>query len=126
MAATKFLTETRQAIVDLVSDGLCLKDAARVADVREKTLKGWLTRGRKEASGSYREFADAIDVARREAEAREKPMDRDELKLVVSRAAKNGSVAAQKLYWKILHRGTSSPGTSNDAFAGLDDASRES
>lgn len=118
---TKFLPETRQAIIGLVGDGLCLKDAARAAGVREKTLKGWLTRGRKEDSGSYREFADAIDVARREVEAREKPMTRDELKLVVSRAAKNGSVAAQKLYWEMLHRGASTPPeTPSDPFAELD------
>lgn len=123
MAATKFTSDNRKAVVGLFRSGLSLKDVARVAGVREKTLKGWLTRGRKETSGSYREFADAIDLARREADAREKPLTRRELKLLVSRAAKAGSVAAQKLYWEIL-RADAGDDDQQDPFDELDAAAR--
>lgn len=102
MAASKFNPDTCQTIAELVFDGLTIKDAARTADVREKTVKGWITKGRQEEAGPYRDFVNALDEARQEATEREQPMDADELKLAVSRAAKKGSVAAQKLLWEML------------------------
>ena len=63
--ASKFTPEARGAVLDLLADGLSLKDACRESDIREKTVKGWLTRGRKEDNGDYAEFAAAVDgVAR--------------------------------------------------------------
>lgn|GEM_PF-4575624 len=100
--ATKFTPENRDGILELLADGLSLKDASREVGVREKTVKGWLTRGRKEEDGEYAEFAAAVDSAREEFEQKERPMSEAELLLAVSRAAKKGSVAAQKLLWDML------------------------
>jgi transposase len=121
MAAPKFNPDTCEAIVELVFDGLSTSDAARAAGVNVKTVKNWLTRGRREGDGPYSDFADAIERAREESAEREQPMDEDELRIVVSRAAKKGSVAAQKLYWEML-RSKKDPGGEKpaDPFEELD------
>lgn len=122
MAAPKFQPDTCQLIAELIFDGLSLKDAAREAKVSEKTVKNWLTRGRKEGEGPYADFAVAIEQAREEAASREQPMTEEELRLVVSRAAKGGSVQAQKLYWEMLKRGHQDDPNQkpDDPFAQLD------
>jgi IS30 family transposase len=112
--ASKFTAENRGAILDLLADGISLRDACREVGINEKTVKGWLTRGRKEGDGDYAEFAVAVDASRQEAAEAEAPMNGDELRLVVSRAAKNGSVQAQKLYWEMLRAGED-PGEEEEA-----------
>lgn len=121
MASTKFTAETRAALLDLFADGLSLKDVCREVGLREKTVKHWLTRGRKEDEGDYAEFAAAVDASRQDAADFEAPMDEAELKLAVSRAAKKGSVAAQKLLWEMLRAATDDPADQDaDPFADLD------
>jgi hypothetical protein len=121
MASSKFTPEVRGALLDLLADGLVLKDACRETEVREKTVKGWLTRGRKEDDGDYAEFAAAVDASRQDATDFESPMDEDELKLAVSRAAKKGSVAAQKLLWEMQRAATNDPADEDaDPFSALD------
>ena len=97
MSATKFTPEARGALIERVASGVSLADAARAIGLREKTVKGWITRGRREDGGDYAEFAQRIEQARREADERPEPMDADELARVVSEAARKGSVAAMKL-----------------------------
>ncbi len=97
MSATKFTPQARGALIERVASGVSLTDAARAIGLREKTVKGWITRGRREDEGDYTEFAQRIEQARREADERPQPMDPDELARVVSEAARRGSVAAMKL-----------------------------
>lgn len=119
--ASKFTAENRGALLDLLADGLSMKDACREIGVREKTVKDWLTRGRKEDDGDYAEFAAAVEATRQDATVFDEPMDEDELKLAVSRAAKKGSVAAQKLLWEMLRAATDdTPDEDADPFDVLD------
>lgn len=102
MAASKFTPEVTEGILELVTDGLTIKDAALAMEVREKTVRNWLAKGRSEEDGPHAAFAEAIEEAQQEAEEKEEPMDRDELLLVVSKAARKGSVQAMKLMEEML------------------------
>lgn len=121
MAATKFTADNRAAALDLFSDGLTNADVARGIGVSAPTLKGWITRGRKEPEGDYSDFAAAVEVARALAEEAELPLDEDELKLHVAKAARKGSVAAMKLAWEIIRASTDPKGEgSGDPLDALD------
>jgi hypothetical protein len=100
--ATKFTPENREGLLELLRDGLSLKDASRELDLREKTVKGWITRGNKEEGTEYAAFAVAVGEARQEFSDKIAPLDEDELMLVVSNAARKGSVAAMKLAYEML------------------------
>jgi hypothetical protein len=121
MAASKFTPEILEGLVELVTDGLTIKDAALAMEVREKTVRNWLAKGRSEDDGPHAAFAEAIEEAQQEAEVREEPMDRDELLLVVSKAARKGSVQAMKLMEEML-RANKDPGKKKpeDPFEELD------
>src|SRR3954467_6438305 len=99
--AGKFTPEIRAALLEAFAAGCSVPDAARAADLREPTLKGWMTRGRAEDSGEYAEFVAAIDAAREAVAAKLKPGTADELAIEVWRSVRRGSVAAMKLYWDI-------------------------
>jgi hypothetical protein len=104
MPASKFTPENRTALVDHTAAGLSLADASRAALIRPKTVKSWLTRGRREASGPYAQFVADVERARAEAErARQVPLSEPELRLAVSEMAKRGSVRAARVYWEMLH-----------------------
>lgn len=120
MAASKFTPEITEGIIDLVSDGLTIKDAALAMEVREKTVRNWLAKGRNEDNGDYSRFAQLVEEAQGEAEAQEEPMDRDELMLVVSKAARKGSVQAMKLMEEMLRRGNDDDSETEDPFDALD------
>ena len=92
MTVSKFTLQNRETFTCLTEDGLTIADAARVVGIGEKTAKRWLARGRRETSGDYRDFADAVERAREARDQAEPPLDPAELKAVVSRAAKKGSV----------------------------------
>ena len=47
MSATKFTPEARGALIERVASGVSLADAARAIGAREKTVKGWSTRGQR-------------------------------------------------------------------------------
>jgi transposase len=102
VSASKFTPEVRGALIERTGLGLSLADACRSVGVREATVKGWLTRGRREGSGDYAEFVAAIERAREAARERPDPMDADELARVVSEMARKGSVQAAKLRWDML------------------------
>ena len=86
MSATKFTPEARGALIERVASGVSLADVARAIGVREKTVKGWITRGRREDEGAYAAFAPRIGQARREADEPPEPMDADELARAPSQA----------------------------------------
>jgi hypothetical protein len=88
VSASKFTPEVRGALIERTGLGLSLADACRSVGVREATVKGWLTRGRREGSGDYAEFVAAIERAREAARERPDPMDADELARVVSEMAR--------------------------------------
>ncbi len=102
MSASRFTPEVRGALLERVAAGVSMADACRAVGVREKTVKGWLTRGRREGAGVYADFAAAVEAARELARSRRPPMDADELARVVSDQARAGSVAAMKLRWEML------------------------
>lgn len=102
MSASKFTPEVRGGLIERAAAGVSLADSARAVGVREKTVKDWLTRGRKDDDGPYADFAQAIYDAREAAQSRPQPMDADELAQVVSGMARKGSVQAAKLRWEML------------------------
>ncbi len=58
------LQELGGLLIGLTGAGLSLPDACAKAGVSLSTVKGWLAHGRRDESGPYRAFADAIDAAR--------------------------------------------------------------
>ena len=102
MAKSKFLPETRGAIVERFAAGLTLPDTALAVGINPTTLKGWLKKGRQQDKGPYADFAAAVDEAKREAKARPEPMDEDELLRVVSESARKGNTQAMKLRWEMI------------------------
>lgn len=112
-------------VLGAVGAGLSIVDAATQVGVSERTVKNWLTRGRREPESKYGPFAVAVDGAR-DGPGADAAMSRDELFVVVSRAARKGSVQAQKLYWEMLN----GPGASeeveveSDPLAGVDEVAR--
>lgn len=100
--ATKFTPENRAEILERTALGLTQADIARELDIRLPTLKKWIARGRREDAGEYADFSRAYEAAREEAKARPEPMDEAELLIVVSEAARRGSVQAMKLRWEMI------------------------
>lgn len=121
MAATKFTPEIESALIDLIADGLSLADAARQVEVSEKTARNYLSKGRKDPDSRYGKFAAAVDGARADAAEREEPVDREELMLLLSRAARKGSVQAMQRLDDIFRReaGSDDPEESDDPFEKL-------
>ena len=113
------LEEAGGLLVELVAAGLSLPDACSQAEVPINTVKTWLKRGRREDDGRYSEFAAAIDAART-ADAPLGPMSEEELALVVSRAARKGSVQAMRLRWQQLSE-AKRPSGSGDIFDTIDE-----
>lgn len=100
--ASKFTPEVRGAVLERFAAGCTIYDTAHAVGVAEKTLKGWLTRGRREESGDYADFARRADEVRAEAKNRPEPMTEEEHRLVVSESARKGNTQAMKLYWEML------------------------
>lgn len=109
MAATMFTPEVRTTLIDAFTAGLSVRDAARVGGIAEKTLKRWITRGRREEEGAFADFVARIEDAREYARNRPEPADADELAILVSEAARAGSVPAMKLRWEMLSRAGDEP-----------------
>lgn len=118
MAASKFTVEVRAALIERFAAGCSVADAARDGGVREKTLKTWLTRGRRGDSPAHVEFVERVDKARADSERRVSgAMDRAELLCVASRSARAGSVAAMKLVWDMVGK---QPAQANDGKSEFD------
>jgi transposase len=124
VSASKFTPEVRGALIERTAAGVSLPDAARAIGIREATVKSWLTKGRRERSGEYAEFASAIEEARAAASSRPGPMEGGELAAVVSEMARKGSVQAAKLRWQMLTASETSEEDRADEFDELKERRR--
>lgn len=104
MAASKFTAEMRADLLERFAAGVSVREAALSAGVNEKTLKSWLTKGRRQPNGPFAEFTAAVEKARESSRFDAKPMDEAELIVVVSEAARRGNTQAMKLRWEMLGR----------------------
>lgn len=109
MAQAKFNGDVRARAIEAIASGASQPDAALYASINPGTLQRWLRAGRDEPDGPYGQFAQDADAALLIAKLRaaagvdmELPMDRGELKLAVSQAARRGSVQHQKLMRDLL------------------------
>jgi transposase-like protein len=111
-------------IVAAVKAGASLSDAAREHDVAERTVKGWLTKGRKDSGSRYANFAFVIDLIRelRDEPQPDEPVDDAEVQLHLSRAIRNGSVQAMKVWTDTYRKRDGDDGEKPaDPLAGLDE-----
>jgi hypothetical protein len=72
---------------------------------RAETVERWLERSRRATESKYGPFAEAVDTARAERALPppdERPVEPDELRVLVSKVAKKGNVQAQRLLWEML------------------------
>ncbi len=67
---TKLTPERQQKICELLKAGNTARTAALANGICEATLINWMNKGRKQKSGKYFEFFEAIKKAKAEAEAR--------------------------------------------------------
>lgn len=124
MAASLFTPDARAAVLEALSAGCSLRDAAHQAGVNDQTLKGWLAKGRQEREGDYHAFAVAVDQARSSAEPLGplgSKMDWDELEVVVSDAARKGNTQAMKLRLEMLRSQMEAADVPADPLAALDE-----
>lgn len=99
MAASKFTSTNRAAVVERIAGGATVVEAARGAGIRPATLKGWLTRGRRDREGPYCAFAAAVAEAReRIRDARATELTDEEFEQHLARAVRAGHVQAMKLW----------------------------
>lgn len=101
-AATKFTPQMRGDLIERFAAGLSVRNAADAVGLNEKTLKTWITKGRRQQDGDYASFVAQIEEAREIARNRPEPMDEEELAIVVSEAARAGNTQAMKLRWEML------------------------
>lgn len=96
-------SERSGAVLGSLLAGASAADAARQHGVSSRTVERWVQKGRLDSAGRYGAFAAAVD-ARRALEPEEdfEPVTADELALLVSKAARAGSVPAMRLRHQML------------------------
>jgi hypothetical protein len=112
-----FVPAARTEVIDRTAEGFSLRAASAASGVPLSTIQQWLARGKREDRGEYHAFAQAMTAARSAArdarrqpsspsppppasapsDAGAEPMGPDELAVVISTAARRGSVTAMKL-----------------------------
>lgn len=93
----------RRRLIRATRLGVSVPDAAREAGISKNTFERWLTRGRREDSGPYRELVDGIDAARARAQESDgRAITLAEVEALTWRTARAGSVAAMRLCWTML------------------------
>ena len=87
-------------VVAAVRSGATLGEAAASNGVAERTVKQWLTKGRRDPASGYASFATVIDFMRefRAETSKEEPVDDEEVLLHLSKAIRSGNVQAMKVY----------------------------
>ena len=86
-----------EPILAALMAGASISDAARRHGCSPRTVKACLERGRRSPNGPYGDFADRVDSRRRErVVSRKRVPDHDEILLLLSTAARAGSVPAMK------------------------------
>lgn len=108
-AAPRFSQDIQDKLVRFAEIGVGIRDAAREIGVAEKTVKRWLLNGKRDPDNPenpYADFYKRIEEARAkfEGDGLTEEMSPEELLRVTSRAARKGSVQAQKLLWEMMGR----------------------
>ncbi len=93
---SQFSPEVCQRIVHHIRLGNPIGAGADSAGVPRSTVRDWIKRGKREASGPYREFADSVRKARSDFAIR--------TNLLLNKAANAGSVSAAKYLHQIAAR----------------------
>ena len=88
--------------------GASIEDAARTAGCSSRSVKRWAARGRSDPDGPYGAFAAAVD-GRRKLEPASSVPDREETLLLLSAAARRGSVPAMRELMRFYERAASEP-----------------
>ena len=65
---SKLTPESKQRFISAVRQGNYFRHAAKFAGFDIQTLYAWLARGRREKTGEYAEFLDAVEAAESEAQ----------------------------------------------------------
>jgi len=97
-AESKFTEERRSAVLAGLRAGVSLEDSSRALDVSAGTVSNWLSRGRRERTGKFADFARDVDRARagRDREVAEHGLDTGALLRLLEGAARRGSVQAAR------------------------------
>lgn len=90
----KLTPETRDRILALIKAGNYRETAAAAVGIRGDTLREWLRRGAREEGTIYSDFAELMDQAEAEAEARD-----------VALIGKAGQEDWRALAWRLERRG---------------------
>jgi hypothetical protein len=72
--------------------------------VHPSTVKGWITRGRREGEGPHADFARDLATSREVARARPGALTEDEFRDRLEESVRAGSVSAMTLWAKLFHR----------------------
>ena len=99
----KWTEANRAVIVANVKANGNVAGAAREIGIRTKLVEQWIAKGRREKSGPYFDFVKAIEKAKKEYQRQ--PLTREEFEKHLSRAVRNGSVQAMKLWHEINRKG---------------------
>ena len=93
-------------IARAIEAGATLADASREAGLSRRTIHRWLEQGRRsEAPAHLRLFATRVDTARRrQTIGGDDALSLAELRRIIDRAARRGSVPAMQLVWQRLIR----------------------
>jgi hypothetical protein len=124
VSASLFTPAACYGLIARFARGGSLRGACADLGLEEKTVEAWLTRGRRDGSGEYADFAAAVEAAR--TSSKPWPMGEDELAIVVSAKAREGVVSAMELYWKMLRapREEARPNVVDDPLAEADELAR--
>lgn len=101
---------------------MSVEDAARAAGVKINTVRGWLRDGRKDPDGRFGRFAADLDAVRAEAPTvRAGALDLEELRELVAKAARGGSVPAMRLALDMLRGAEQPSAAAADSLAAIDE-----
>ncbi|MBA3358451.1 MAG: hypothetical protein H0U20_03225 [Thermoleophilaceae bacterium] len=118
--AKKFTGATREAVLGAVRAGVSLEDSCRGLGVSCRTVSNWLSRGRREGSGPFADFARDVERARadHEREVAERGLGSADLLRLLERAARRGSVQAARFLVERLDRERAGGRESNPSHPG--------
>jgi transposase-like protein len=113
------LERVREPFLAAVRAGASMAEASRVVGVADRTMQNWVKRGGRESGTDFASFAAAVTAAREEIVSG--PMDLAELREVVARAARKGSVQAMKLALELARMDVAEAVKPVDALSRLDE-----
>lgn len=124
MANVSDFERAAPVVIGAVKAGATIAEAAQQAEAAESTVKRWLTDGRREPNGPYGNFSFAIDFIREVRDNRDssdQPVDDAEVQLHLSRAIRNGSVQAMKVWVDAYRKRGDEDEKPADPLSGLDE-----